>query len=365
MRIRRPALAVLCALIACGLGACGSAGAAVPGTFFGVEAKDVYAGDAAYRQRELRAQEASGVGLIRQVFFWSEVERNPGRFTFESYDSFVAETARHGIDLLPILFGPPSFRSSKPDRGARHGTYPPKSDEDFAAFAAAVVRRYGPSGSFWADHPDLPAHPIRNWQIWNEPHLPAFWPTGPDPAAYVKMLRTVGTAIKDVDPDANIVAAGLSQSALPGAIPLSRFITAMYRAGGASAFDTLAVHPYARTPGTAVDLVKRTRALMDRLGDRDGRLWVTEISWSANGPRSKFTTSAGGQARNLRTFYSQMLALRARLRLVGVVYFQWRDPVIKPPLKDFWGWHTALIRPDGKRKPAFYAYRRVALAARG
>ena len=42
-------------------------------------------------------------------------------------------------------------------------------------YLAALVERYGPDGTFWTDHPELPKHPLREWQIWNEPHLPAYW----------------------------------------------------------------------------------------------------------------------------------------------------------------------------------------------
>ncbi len=72
-----------------------------------------------------------------------------------------------------------------------------------------LARRYGPGGSFWTAHPELAPSPIRSWQVWNEPNIQAFWATGPDPAAYVRMLDAVGAAIRAVDPGAEIVAGGL------------------------------------------------------------------------------------------------------------------------------------------------------------
>src|SRR5258707_816180 len=78
-----------------------------------------------------------------------------------------------------------------------------------AASGRLPARRYGPSGSFWAQNPQLPRHPITAWQIWNEPNLPVYWRPRPSAAAYVQMLRLASQRIKAVDPSAEIVTAGL------------------------------------------------------------------------------------------------------------------------------------------------------------
>jgi len=84
-----------------------------------------------------------------------------------------------GFTILPVLFDPPAFRSSRPAVGAARGVYPRRSNREFGRFAATLVRRYyGPNASFWRNHPSLPRRPLRAWQIWNEPHIKAYWPTG-------------------------------------------------------------------------------------------------------------------------------------------------------------------------------------------
>ena len=95
----------------------------------------------------------------------------------------MADVARAGIDLLPILFTPPPFRAD--GRREREERIRPTGRRTWAEFASRLVRRYGPDGQFWASNPDLPYHPIRAWQVWNEPNLPVYWPNGPDPAEYV------------------------------------------------------------------------------------------------------------------------------------------------------------------------------------
>ena len=154
---------------------------------------------------------AAGARVLRQSFSWSIIEREPGRYDFSLYDHFVANAARAGLGVLPILIDPPPFRSSRPATGARRGIYPPASNAEFAAFAQLLVRRYGPDGGFWRANPQLPQMPIRSWEVWNEPNLPQFWAAGPDPAAYAVMLKTVYAAIKAVDPGSRVISAGIDQ----------------------------------------------------------------------------------------------------------------------------------------------------------
>ena len=78
----------------------------------------------------------------------------------------------------------------------------------WAAFMTAAVARYGPSGSFWSEHPGIPQRPIRSWQIWNEPNFKYFI-ARPNPAEYGKLVKISYTALKAADPGAQVVLAGL------------------------------------------------------------------------------------------------------------------------------------------------------------
>ena len=217
--------------------------AGAPPGFLGVVAEDAFGRPGAYRSRTLDRVRAAGAGLVRQTFDWTLIERSPGRYDFSFYDRFVAALAKRGLQLLPILFNPPPIRSSAPPRGRRRGTYPPRRFADLGAFGAVLARRYGPGGSFWRSRPRLPRLPVRSWQIWNEPNVPVYWPPGPDAAAYARLLRVTGQAIKRVDPGAEIVTAGLAESEL--GVPLQSYLEGMYEAGAAGTFDVLALNPFA------------------------------------------------------------------------------------------------------------------------
>jgi polysaccharide biosynthesis protein PslG len=328
-----------------------------PADFVGLVSEDLFAGSRPDRLRKLERQRQAGVRLIRQTFHWNQIETRPGRFDFRIYDDYMADVARRRMHVLPILFSPPEFRSSAPRSGRRRGTYPPRNAAAMAKFAAVLARRYGPGGSFWRDRPRLPRVPIGSWQIWNEPNLPVYWASGPDPAEYTRLLHTVGQAIKRVDPDAEIVSAGLPESDL--GMPFEEFVQGMERANAASAYDVLAVHAFAADAGGAIEAVAAARRLLDD-NDDDAAIWVTEIGWASDGPRSPFTVGEGGQAGRIGALLAGLAARRRELGVRGVVYYDWKDALPFPGGKDFFGLHTGLLTIDGRAKPALAAFTRAA-----
>jgi polysaccharide biosynthesis protein PslG len=348
-----PALALLAAVAGCLL-ATAPAAAAVPSGFVGITSDDVFAGTDDYRAANLSSQAAIGVQAIRQTFDWSTIERRPGVYDLTFHDGYVATAAAHGIRILPVLFNPPSFLRP----GHRRATCPPRGNGAFASFAQALVRRYGPGGSLWRERPDLPPKPIEAWQIWNEPNLPVYWCGRPNAKAYVAMLRSVGRAIEQVDRRAHILTAGLPASRLRGSVPLERYVRSMYRAGARQAFDSLAINPYATDHRQMRNLLRLTRRLMNRHGDRRGTIWISELGWGDRGLRHRFIVGAKGQAQRIRKSFDVIRRERRRLRLRGVVYYSWRDAEPYPPrFKNLWGLHTGLLRLGGEFKPAYYAFK--------
>ncbi len=334
------------ALIAGFVGAlalCAPAQAALPRGFVGL-----------YGDEDLPTVARVGVETVRQPLDWSRVERSPGRFDFSAYDPFVARAARAGVSVLPVLMGPPPFRSSQPAHSRSHAMFPPRSNAAFAAFVSASVRRYGPGGSLWREHPELPFVPIRAWQVWNEPNIPNFWRSGPDARSYVALLRAAASAIRAADPGAEVVAAGLPNSQL--GVPFLAFLEQMYRAGAKGSFDTLAIHPYSRNVEGLMALAESARRVMNRHGDRS-RLWITEFGWSTGGGASAFRVGERGQADRIAASLSALVAERRLLRLRGFVFFRWKDAAAPPELEgDPWPLHTGLLDAGGSPKRGFWAF---------
>jgi hypothetical protein len=326
------------------------------GTFTGVVAEQIYGTDGNYRGCALSAVAASGARIIRQPMRWSEIERTKGSYDFSWWDAYIRALAQHRIQVLPILFEPPSFRSKK---GSTRGIYPPRRRSDMAAFAARVARRYGPTGSFWKANPTLPKTPIRSWQIWNEPNLVFYWPPKPNAGAYTKLLASVGRAIERVDPKAEIVAAGLPQSNIKGAVPQRRFVRALYDAGAAKHFDTLAIHSYTESHADLVAQLKGIRAEIRRHRD-NARIWITEIGWATGGPDKKYTPGPAGQARRIHQTFSLAKKQRRSLGIRGLVYYMWQDALPYAGFKDFWGLHTGLLDLEGREKPGMKPFKHYA-----
>ena len=352
--LRRSALAIAIFVLAALAAAPLAAAKPVSRDFVGITAEDVFAGDAAYRGSHLQAQSALGIGLIRQTFDWSRIEVAPGQYDLAYYDEFVASAAAHGITVLPILFRTPDFHL-----GRRHARYScaPASNASLAAFAQTLVARYGRNGTLWAERPAVPKRPIASWQVWNEPNLAQYWCGKPNAKAYVKMLKTVGKAIKRADRRAEVVTAGLPPSLMKSAVPLLRYVDQMYKAGAAKHFDSLAINSYAKDHKELSRLLTSVRKQMNKRRDRRGKIWITELGWGDAGPKHRFNVGAGGQAKRISKSLALIRKKRGKLGLRGVVYFSWRDGApYAPNFEDQWGLHTGLLDITGAPKKGFHAF---------
>ncbi|MBJ7332878.1 MAG: cellulase family glycosylhydrolase, partial [Solirubrobacteraceae bacterium] len=217
-----------------------SAIAAAPAGFLGMNAEDTYAGDDAYQERMLAMQKQAGVDVLRQNFRWYYTEPERDQLDWRQLDRYVLAAARHGIRIMPIVYGEVRWNTTRPFGNQENCTYPPQHIGDFAAWAADIVRRYGPNGDIWAANPTVPKLPPQAYEIWNEPNYKRYWECDPDPYAYVKMAREVAAAIRALQPDAEIINGGAPRNTKkPGA-----YLRKMYQAGARKIFDGLGVHPY-------------------------------------------------------------------------------------------------------------------------
>ena len=207
---------------------------------------------------------------------------------FELPDRLIAAAATGRLRVLPVITTAPGWAAKKP--GA-HGS-PPADARDYAVFMEAVVRRYGPGGSFWAGTPDLQRLSIRSWQVWNEPNLKVHWDDSTWAPGYVALLRAARAAIRRADPGARIVLAGLPNRSF-------RDIAQIYRRRGArKLFDVAAVHSYTSHPSGVVKLLKLVRTTMRRYKDSRKPLMMTEFGWPSS--RGKTTGLHGFETHRAR-----------------------------------------------------------------
>ncbi len=227
-------------------------------------------GDRDVARREIAAVGRTGASWVRLPLDWSLVETRAGRYDWGYFDNLISTAERYGLRALGLIYNTPLWARGD---GARllFPSSPPRDPADLAGFAAAAAKRY--------------AGRIDAWEIWNEPNLPLFMGFVQDKAVrFTEMLRAVHPAIKEVNPAATVVAAGLSP--LGGDDSPPGFLAQMYAAGAGGFFDAAAAHPYVFPGGLAADSnngwsdVLRMNEVMVANGDADKRIWLTEMGAS-------------------------------------------------------------------------------------
>lgn len=283
--------------------------------------------------------------------------RTPGAPTsFVVLDVLFAAAARHGVTLLPVLVGAPAWGAVNPEPHGEVLGNPPRDPSAFAAWAGAVVRRYGSRGTFWAAHPRLPRRPPEAWQVWNEPNIRSAWSAPGWVKGYAALLRAAAPAIRAADPGAKVVLAGLTNDSWTA-------LRRLYGAVDRRDFDIVDAHPYTRYAGDVVKILRRVRAVMARHGDARRPLWVGEIGWplATRALRVSYgiETDLRGQLARLDYILPALARRRAALRLGHVYWENWlsRYTVATNPF-DFAG----LRRLRGGRvgpAPSFDLFRRL------
>ncbi|HIQ05311.1 MAG TPA: hypothetical protein EYH31_06395 [Anaerolineae bacterium] len=222
----------------------------------------------------LRMIRDTGCHWVVQLLDWAEIEPLPGEYFWEYPDSLVRAADYYGLRLVIRLDHPPQWAL---DKAPANG--PPVLPADYARFAGTVARRYRGQ--------------VRAYIVWNEPNLAREWGgRQPDPTAYATLLQAAYHAIKDADPNALVVSAGLAptndvnQQALDDRL----YLRGLYTAGAAPFFDVLGAHPYgfAYPPddrhmahdGLNFARMLDLRQIMADAGDATKRIWATELGWT-------------------------------------------------------------------------------------
>jgi hypothetical protein len=223
---------------------------------------------------QLRAVRATGATLARSDALWEATEPrapvNGGHRYDWSFDDLIAGSlASAGLTWLPIIDYTAPWAQSIPG----HDHSPPRSDADYAAYAAAFTARYGSGGSFWRSHPALTAQPVTAVEIWNEPDNGQFWTPAPDARSYATLYLAARGAIDGVDPSMRVIVGGLTAP--------SSFLPAMVQAEPAlrGHIDGVAIHPYG-PPAVVASKVRAARATLGSLVMGSVPLYVTEFGWT-------------------------------------------------------------------------------------
>jgi hypothetical protein len=339
-------LVALALLLFGGGAATGAPPPRAPAEFFGIGPQTPLT------ERDAEYMKAGGIGIVRMAVPWSSVqERKRGGYNWAGLDQGVAIAARHGLRVLPFLYGTPHWLAAKPT------TLPvdsAKQRTEWRNFLIAAVERYGPRGTFWKKHsitggvayepsagpgyepaPSQPAQkpipklPIRTWQIWNEANF-FYFATPASPSRYARLLTASSQAIKLADPGAKVILTGLfakPTADYPKGMPAAQFLKQLYRVPGIkSRFDGISLHPYAVDTETLEEYVEEFHDVTLENHDRVP-LYITEMGWGSQPDFHEVAFEQGpqGQVRQLRGAYEYLLENRNRLDVKQVYWFSWKD----------------------------------------
>jgi hypothetical protein len=297
----------------------------------------------------LAAVRSSGVAVARTDATWGWAEpaapqNGVHSFDWTRLDAIATALAQHGLRWMPVLgYSAPWAASDSTDVHT-----PPRSNDDYAAFAGAFAARYGRFGSFWAEHPELEALPVNDYEIWNEPNGAWFWAPKPNPTRYGDMYLKARAAIHAADPEGRAVIGGITND--PG------YLAAMYRnhSNMRGNVDALAWHPYGTDATDALDNVRAARAVLLGVGDGSVPIYVTELGWPTQGTGFAYLLEEPRRSKELEKAADRLF--RSDCAVTKIVPYTWtaaeRDPDY---IEDWYG----LYHPDGTPTPSAAAFQRV------
>jgi len=299
-----------------------------------------------------------GMGWIRLDLSWADIQPNDASsYSWSRFDGVVHAAQARGLSLLPVISYTPSW--ARP-AGATSATWAPADPAQFAAFAAAAVRRYAPQG-------------IHTWEIWNEPNTSGCWKPKPDPQAYVKLLSLTVAAMRSCDSQVFIVSGGLAPAPTDDThISQLAYLASICALGANRLVDAIGYHPYSfpvspQNPAqwNAWAQIATTsssfRTILAQYGTPSLPIWLTEYGAPTGGPGTAATAQGYDQATrpfHVDEAFQAVLAtdsVEAALSTPGVRALFWysdEDLGTDPSTTaNFYG----LRRADGTPKPAFSA----------
>jgi hypothetical protein len=271
----------------------------------------------------LNALYAAGGRVGRADSDWANAEPHApvhGHHAYNwAYDDMMAgEMAQAHLRWEPTLQFTPKWAQAHRSNvlhlktGTVHTPLPPASNENFAIYATAFMRRYGAHGSFWATHPAVPYLPVNSVEVWNEPDNTHEWGPQINLQDYARLYEVVRTAVHRVNPSTRVVTGGLAwtTSSLP------RLLKAFER----EPIDEVAVHPYGANPAATVALARFAISEMRKFGRGATPLLVNEYGWT-----SQADTWGSTNSRNVDRYAYQALVGLSTLKLAQILPFEWSN----------------------------------------
>jgi len=315
--------------------------------------------------RDLGLVKDMGFRWVKQVFAWADIEgAQKGHYNWTQADQVVRMTEEAGLKLIARLDRSPGWTGA----GAPNG--PPQQYEDFGDFCYAMASRY--KGR------------IQAYQIWNEPNLAREWGgQPPNPQEYTRLLRIAYTRIKEADPEAVVISAGLTPTGTSSAevMPDTTYLEQMYQAGFQNYCDMLGAHAagYKAPPEISPDeaaakdgpyggerffcfrRVEDLRAIMERYGDGERRMAILEFGWTSDPIHPAYSWHAVTEQQKadymVRAFRYAEQHWQPWIAVMTLIYIA--DSDWTEEREEYWWAITYPGYPDANVRPAYQALKEM------
>jgi hypothetical protein len=240
------------------------------------------------------------------------------RFNWSYDDLVVSEMASAGLRWEPTLAFAPRWAEGNHSNvlhlssGKTIAYLPPAHNGDFAYYASAFMKRYGPHGSYWKANPTIAYVPVTTVEVWNEPDNIHDWGTDINLGNYARMYEFVRAVVHKVDSHARVITGGLAwtESSLPR----------LLKAFKGKPVDAIAIHPYGATPDQTIKIARDALADLSRYGRGSTPVSANEYGWT-----STQHTWGSTSLKHVKTYAYQALVGLAKLRISEIEPFLWGD----------------------------------------
>ena len=286
-------------------------------------------------EQDLDMIAAAGFKIVRQDFFWTDIERKKGEYDWSEYDTLTSNLEKHGLRPYYILdYSNPSYEgrstSTNPITGAMEhdavaSPQHPESIAAYARWAAAAATHFRGRGVIW--------------EIWNEPNG-FFWKPKPDAAQYAALALATVKEIRSADPQACIVApacAGFNW----------KFLETVFQSGVLEYLDAVSMHPYrGKPPETAAKDFARLRELIARYAPHGKNIPILSGEWG-------YPSSTNGVPVETQATFIVRQQLSNLLNGVPLsIWYDWKNDGQDPGNREH---NFGTVDFDLKPKPAYAA----------
>ncbi|MDX6371561.1 MAG: hypothetical protein QOD98_549 [Nocardioidaceae bacterium] len=234
------------------------------------------------RQLVALAKDA-GAQVISTTTSFKTMQPFPKRaIRFGYVDRTIGAARSAGLQVRLQVVGMPRWGLDDPQDSRQ----PPRSEAELKVWAGLVTK--------------LMQHvngKIDYLEVWNEPNEAKWWPTGPDPMEFARLLNVTYTAVHTVSPTTQVVSGGLASNDIG-------YLDKVYKAFGqlglkASPFDMVGAHPFSGDHAPdSVDPAKRydrepfglydenftgfmgLHDVMAKHGDKELPVYITQFGYS-------------------------------------------------------------------------------------